>query len=96
MKLFWTLCAMLLLLACAKMPIGYYTLLRIIITIGAISILFYEIKKDVSLFGIAFIMIAILFNPILPIYLYKRTIWMPIDISVAALFLICGFKKKQK
>lgn len=95
MKLFWMLCTILLLLACAKMPIGYYTLLRITITIGAISVLFYEIKKDVSLFGIVFIMIAILFNPIVPIYLYKRAIWMPIDIGVAGLFLIYGFKKNN-
>lgn len=95
MRLICMLCAATLLIGLFDLPIGYYTFLRIIITIGAIAILFQEFQKDVNLLGIGFLVILILFNPIIPIYFYKRSIWMPVDIVVAGLFLIYGFKEKQ-
>jgi hypothetical protein len=39
--------------------------------------------------------IAILFNPIAPVYLDKGT-WVVIDLIVAALFLISIFKIKRR
>ncbi len=87
------ICAVIALIACFDMPIGYYTFLRMAITIGAILVLFKEVQKDVNLFGITFICLAILFNPIIPIYLYKKSIWMSIDISTGFIFLIYGFKE---
>lgn len=94
-------CSAVVLIACFDLPIGYYTFLRIVITIGSIAILIKEVQKDVNLIGIAFIGIAfigiaILFNPIIPIYLYKKSIWMPIDIFSGFMFLIYGFKEKIK
>jgi hypothetical protein len=96
MKLICILCAITLVIALFKLPIGYYTFLRIAVTMGAITILLKEIQKDVNLIGIGFIVIAIVFNPILPIYLYQKAIWMPIDTVAASLFLIYGFKQKQQ
>lgn len=95
MRLICMLCAATLLIGLFDLPIGYYTFLRIIITIGAIAILFQEFQKDVNLLGIGFLVILILFNPIIPIYFLKKSIWMPVDIVVAGLFLIYGFKEKQ-
>ena len=89
-------CSAVALIACFDLPIGYYTFLRIVITIGSIAILIKEVQKDVNLIGIAFIVLAILFNPIIPIYLYKKSIWMPIDIFSGFMFLIYGFKEKTK
>ncbi|WP_395063370.1 DUF6804 family protein [Flavobacterium sp.] len=96
MKILCMFCAAFLIIACFQMPIGYYTLLRILITLGALVILVNEVKKDVNLLGMAFIIILILFNPLVPIYLYQKIIWMPLDIIIAALFLIYGFKEKTK
>jgi hypothetical protein len=95
MKLFSTLCATALLIALFPLPIEYYTFLRILTSIGAVTVLVNEMKRDVNLTGILFIAVLILFNPIFPIYLYKKYLWMPLDILTAALFLIYGFKEKD-
>ncbi|HLP65497.1 DUF6804 family protein [Flavobacterium sp.] len=95
MKLFCTLCATALLLALFPLPIEYYTFLRIFTSIGAVVVLVNEMKRDVTLTGILFIVVLIVFNPIIPIYLYKKYLWMPLDILTAALFLIQGFKEKD-
>jgi hypothetical protein len=95
MRTICIICAAIALIACFDLPIEYYTFLRIAITIGTIAIIIKEVQKDVNLLGIAFIGIAILFNPIIPIYLYKKSIWMPIDIFTGFMFLIYGFKEKH-
>ncbi|MBC7525178.1 MAG: hypothetical protein H7239_12155 [Flavobacterium sp.] len=88
-------CAAIALIACFDLPTAYYTFLRIVITIGAIAIIIKETQKDVNLIGIAFIGIAILFNPIIPIHFFEKSIWISIDIFSAILFLIYGFKETK-
>ena len=70
------------------LPIGYYTFVRIIITIGAVCIIVNEPVKDLNFWRVAFGLIAIVFNPIIPVYLHDKAIWMPIDIIAAILFTI--------
>ena len=91
MKAFLIVCAALLFAAVFKLPIGYYTFLRIAITLGALLIVFTEYKKQVTFWVIIFGLIVILFNPIIPIYLYKKSLWFPIDIIVGILFLVNAF-----
>jgi membrane-bound ClpP family serine protease len=95
MKILCIICAAMLLLGCFQLPIQYYTFLRIIVSLGALGILAREVQKDVNLFGIAFIIIIILFNPIVPIYLYKKSIWIPIDLITALLFLAFIIREKS-
>ena len=95
MRLLFLFCAILLFVACFNLPIQYYTLLRIVVTLGAFCVLFKEFQKDVSLIGISFIVIAIFFNPIIPIYLYKKSHWIPLDIISGLLFLYYGFKNSN-
>ena len=86
-----------LLLTLFDWPYGYYTLLRITITGIAIYYAYYlyEIAKRDFWFW-SLVIIVILFNPIVPIYLYNKTIWGIIDVIVAIFFisLIIKFKKK--
>lgn len=89
------ICAILLFSAVFYLPISYYRFLRVIIFIGALLVV-YKNRKEWLFWSVLFSIIAILFNPILPIYLYKRSIWMPIDIIVGILFLIDGFLYKEK
>jgi hypothetical protein len=49
------------------------------------------INASVVLFGL----MAILFNPIIPIYLYDRDIWIPIDIVGAIIFIVKGLVFKN-
>jgi len=82
-----------LLLAFAPLPIGYYTFLRILVTISSV-IITNEIKIGSTIWSILFGITALIFNPIIPIYLYQKSLWMPIDIVAAMLFLSYSFKKQ--
>jgi hypothetical protein len=90
MKNYLFLCAILVLIAIATLPIGFYTLLRIAITIGSGIIIFREYEKGFNFWVIVFLIIGILFNPLIPIYLYDKNLWIPIDVIVAILFFTKG------
>lgn len=91
MKPILLICAALLLLALLNLPIGYYTFLRIVITIGALVVVVTELKFGVNFWVITFGLIAVIFNPIIPIYLYDKALWAPIDVIAAILFGLKAF-----
>jgi hypothetical protein len=97
MKNLLLIIAGLLFLAIIDLPIGYYTFLRILVTIGAIGVIISEIENGITFWIIIFGIITILFNPFIPIYLNDKSAWIPIDIITAVLFLIKSFTlNKQK
>jgi predicted membrane protein len=67
-------------------PYGFYTLLRLIVC-GSTGYVAYKEKRH----RVALIIIAILFNPIVPVYLI-RAIWIPIDLCVGIYLLILSKK----
>ena len=79
--------AALLLLALADLPYGYYTILRLLVfAVGAYGVyLAHKVKQQ----GWAWTLgaIAVLFNPLFPIYL-EREVWAPIDVAVAVVLLV--------
>jgi len=72
--------------AIVEWPYGYYTFLRWIICIASILVIFQAFEKNIDWAKIIFIVIAILFNPLAPIYLSRST-WIPLDIITAIIFL---------
>jgi hypothetical protein len=96
MKILTLICAAFLLLALIDLPIGYYTFLRIVVTIGAIAVVVTEFENGFNFWVITFGIIAIVFNPLIPIYLNDKDTWMPVDIVAAILFLIKSFTNKIK
>lgn len=82
----------LLLIAIASLPYGYYRFLRITITIiaGINAFSVFEKKNKLLFFG--FLLVAILFNPLIPIYLDKAT-WTPIDLIAGLFFGVTAFIK---
>jgi hypothetical protein len=88
------ICAAFLLIALFYLPIGYYTFLRIIVTIGAIVIIVKELENGFNFWVISFGIIAILFNPLIPIYLNKEA-WILLDVIAAVLFIIKSLTIKQ-
>jgi hypothetical protein len=82
--------AVMLLLALAPWPYGYYQLLRFAVCGAAVyvAVTAYNWQKiwAIYLFGFT----AILFNPLISIYL-SREIWQPIDIICGTLFIIVVF-----
>lgn len=95
MKGFLLICAGLLFLSLANLPISYYTLLRIVVTIGAVTVVVSEFKNRINFWIITFGLIAILFNPLIPIYLNNKSAWIPIDIICAVIFVIKSFTTTQ-
>lgn len=89
--------AAMLLLALADMPSGYYVFMRIVVCLACVIIAYGSYKREDSLNGstILFGLMAILFNPIIPVYLYDRDVWMPIDIIGAVIFVIKGLVFKN-
>lgn len=69
------------------LPYYYYILLRLLILISASLVAYTTYRFKKLQWAIIFGAIAILFNPILPIYLDKQ-IWIPIDFAVGTLFFL--------
>ncbi len=96
MKGLFILCGVLLLIGIADMPIGYYTLLRLVVTIGSVAVVVAEMEKGITPWVIAFGLLALLFNPIIPVYLNDKDAWMPIDLIGGVLFFIKAYSRSPK
>lgn len=89
-------CAGILLLAMANMPSGYYKILRLVVFIGGgIGVINASMKKQ-YLWAFLLAIPAIIFNPIIPIYLYDQEKWIPYDIGGAIIYIIRGFQLLTK
>jgi len=96
MKPFLLLCSICCFVAILKLPIEYYTFLRTIVSLGALLLIYHWIKQKNYYLAIVFALILFLFNPISPIYLHRKSIWIPLDIITGVLFLIIAFYKKSE
>lgn len=86
----------LLLIAVLPMPYGYYMLVRIYICIFSAFVAYKASVEKLNGWMWTFIIIAILFNPIIPIYLMKG-LWAIIDVITAMLiFFAIDFTIKDK
>ena len=79
MRLLLVICGALLIIGIADLPIGYYTLIRFTTTIGASWIVYREFSHDPGPSVIIFGLIAILFNPIIPIHFHSKETWQVLD-----------------
>lgn len=93
MKILLIACACFLLLAITNLPIGYFTFLRIVVTICSVMVVVKDAEKGINLWVIGFGITAIIFNPLVPVYLQDKSIWIPIDIASAVLFFSKAFSK---
>lgn len=86
--------ALLFLLCLAPMPYGFYSMIRFVAMIAfAICAYAYYEKKNNRL-AITFLSLAILFQPLLPIYL-GRTLWNIVDVLVAIFLIILYIKENN-
>ena len=88
----------LLLIGLADLPTGYYTLVRIAVCFISALSCYWSYKSDVKI-GIAsvvFGLLAILFNPIIPVYLQNKGAWTVIDLLAAILLAIRYFTLKAR
>lgn len=79
----------LLLLTFAPWPYAYYSFLRLVITTVAIYYAYYlyTTSKELNLWFWLMAVVAVIFNPFVPIFLYNKTIWGVVDVAVVAIFV---------
>ena len=94
MKTILLICGGLLLFGIARLPIGYYTFLRVIVTIVASVVLLSEWKSGINFWVVFFGLVAIIFNPIIPVHLNDKAVWMPIDLVCGIVFIVKAFNLK--
>ena len=86
--------AMLVLGAFGDWEYGFYTLLRIIVTGAAAYLCYAAYKRNEERWALTYGGIAILFNPIIPIYLSRST-WQWIDVIAAGIFLYSSYLQRK-
>jgi len=92
--IFWLAPIVVLVIAILPLPIGYYTLSRLVVCGCSIYVAynFYN-KKDVPktwIFGF----FVVLYNPIIPVYLYEKIIWVFVNIATITAFYLNKEKLK--
>ncbi len=80
------ICACHLFFAGLNLPDTYYDYLRILVTGVALLTMMNNIGKN-RYFVITFGLVALVFNPLFPIYIYEKAVWVLLDIITALLFL---------
>lgn len=86
--------AILLFLCLAKMPYGFYQLVRFIAMIGFAILAFQAFQNEKQIELIIFIALAILFQPIIKIAL-GRELWNIVDVIVGIGLLISSYTTKK-
>ena len=83
-----------LLLAIFPLPYGYYALLRLVVCFTGIFLAWHSYRMQKIPWVWAMGLIALLFNPVIPVYL-GRGLWLIVDIVVAVVLGIFLFKFKK-
>ncbi|WP_416796229.1 DUF6804 family protein [Ciceribacter azotifigens] len=78
----------LLAVATMPMPYGYYTLLRLVVTVAGVFLAWSEFQthQRLTVWVLLFGFLALLFNPVIPVHL-DREVWFVLDLGAAAIFI---------
>jgi hypothetical protein len=84
----WLGTALVLIVAAFPLPYGYYTFARIVTCLACALLAYcaYRNTPPAVLWTSAFALLAVLFNPAIPIHLTKM-IWIVLDVGAAAVVL---------
>lgn len=83
----WIVTAAVLIVAALPLPYSYYTFCRIVTCVACSTLAFSTYEKPATAFWSSmFWLLAVLFNPVIPIHLTKK-LWMMLDLGAAALIL---------
>ena len=70
------------------MPYGYYFLLRLVVCLSAVYYALQFNKNNEQVLVWVFSFFAILYNPIVPIYLGSKVLWAIVNLTTAITFII--------
>ena len=88
-RLFWIAPLVVMGIGVLPMPYGYYNILRVVVCVSAVFMAVRAMKTqnrqlEAWLFG----GLALLYNPILPVHLNDRAIWMMVNAFTAFVFIV--------
>ena len=83
--------------ALADNPYGYYQFLRVAIFIVGIILAYraYDQKQEINIWVVLYVLTAILFNPLVPIYMAKDS-WAFFNIATGLFYLVSLGEKQKK
>jgi len=88
MTMFWLIPVLAMALGFLPMPYGYYNLVRFVVSGSALYFAHRSFVKNKSGFVWVFVAMAILYNPIVPVYLYEKAIWTMVNILSSVIFFV--------
>ncbi|MFH1373314.1 MAG: DUF6804 family protein [bacterium] len=80
------------LVALGNNPYSYYQTLRLVVCGVSTFLAWAAHREGKEGWSVALGMVAVIFNPIIPIHL-SRSIWAVIDLATAGVLLVAGFKR---
>ena len=87
-KIFWLAPIIALAIGILPMPYGYYTLSRLVVSVCALYFVFNFHKKNDNVKVWIFGFLVVLYNPIIPISLGSKELWMIVNIPTIYYFYI--------
>lgn len=90
--IFWIAPIVVLVIALFPLPIGYYTLSRLVVSACALYYAIQFHKRNNTTYTWIYGFLVVLYNPILPIYLYEKFIWVVVNLVTIYIF----YKNKKK
>ena len=89
-KIFWIAPIVIMAIGFLPMPYGFYNLSRIVVCGCSLYYAYQFFQNKDNTFVWIFGFFAVLYNPIIPVYLYEKEIWMVVNIITAIIFFIKG------
>ena len=87
--------AVMALVAIADLPYGYYTLMRLVVCATAVFVLVVAARGGQMWAVWVYSIIALLFNPVVPVHLTKG-LWQPLDFIAGAVLIIAAIFVHRK
>ena len=87
-NIFWIAPIVAMAIGFLPMPYGYYTLSKLVVCGSSIYFAYHLYEKKDMTFVWIFGFLAVLYNPIIPVYLYEKQIWMVVNIITAGTFFV--------
>lgn len=87
-NIFWIAPIVAMAIGLLPMPYGYYTLSKLIVCGCAVVFATSLYKEKDRVFVWLFGSLAVLYNPVIPVHLYEKELWMVVNIITAVLFLL--------
>lgn len=81
-----TACTIMVIIGFFDLPYGYYTILRLVLCGAAIGVIYFAFDQLNEVFRWIFGAVAILYNPIFPIYLGDKSVWIVLNILTILMF----------